>query len=79
MTLKKISFNQLWENMASISLSMGVNNINIEGKEHLSKRITELQEAVKPDKSITVATLVYNAFIYGKEYQLSRFNGGERT
>lgn len=71
MTLKKISHNQLLENMASLSLSFGMNNIKIPGREHLTKKVGELIEANKPDKSITVGLLVYNAYIWGQEYQQS--------
>ena len=79
MTLKKISHNQLLENMASLSLSFGMNDIEIPGREYLTKKMGGLLEANKPDKSITVGLLVYNAYVWGQEYQESIINQEVRT
>jgi len=71
MTLKKISYNQLLENMASYSLSFGMNDVEIPGKEYLVKKVSNIIEANKPKKSIGIGLLVYNAYIWGQEYQKS--------
>ena len=78
MTLAKISFSKLYANLASVNLAIKMDDQEVKGASYFHNRITELEEAIYPDKSISVATLVLNVYAWGQEYQKSLPSDKER-
>jgi len=77
--MQKIGKATLLGNLASVSLSMKMVDIKKDAElAYLGKRIEDLYEAAKPARSLTVATLIINSFIYGTEFA-SINNQGERA
>jgi len=81
MTMKKIGHNKIIENMASTSIAFGMNDIKIKGHTYLVKEFFDYIEASKKagNRSVTISTLVYQAYVWGQNYQLSLDNQEERS
>ena len=79
MVMAKISFSKLWGNLASANIALKMNDIELPGEEHFIKKMDELIESCKPDKSVSVAYLVLNAYSWGQNYKLSLDNQEKRS
>lgn len=71
MTMTKISFTQLSSNLASANLAILSNDGEVKGEAFFVEKMQKLREFCKPEKSISVAFMVLNAYQWGQEYQES--------
>ena len=70
--MKKIEISTVLANLASATIGMrmsfGDDRYPKEKMVFLSKRLGDLFEQIKPDRSISVASLVINSFFFGQEF-----------